>query len=56
MTYAELLAGLLLLSEKQLANTVTVEDGYGEECHIAELRICDKDHNCLEDGHPVIYF
>ncbi len=55
MTYRELRDGLNELDDDQLYADVTVELGPETECYPAELRICDIDHDSLDDGHPVIF-
>jgi len=55
MTYKELLAALSYLTPVQLNRNVIIELEHEEECVPAELRICDEDHFCLDEGHPVIF-
>jgi len=55
MKYHELLLQLQKLSQEQLDNDVTVESGIDDECYPAELRICDTEHDSLDENHPVIY-
>jgi hypothetical protein len=59
MTYKELLTELLKFTDYQLGCDITVEGGeYGcepDECHAAELRICDDQHGSLDENHPVIF-
>jgi hypothetical protein len=43
-------------TEEQKDSDLTVEDSIEQECYSAELRICDNNHDSLEDGHPVIYY
>ncbi len=56
ITYRELLKELSELSDQQLACDVTVEYGVDNECYQAELRICAKTHDSLDEDHPVIYY
>lgn len=42
-------------TEEQWDSIVTVENADNTECYPAELRICDEEHSCLDNGHPVIY-
>lgn len=55
MTYKELLEKLNKLTEEQLNCDVTVEIMIENECYPAELRICGKTHDSLDEDHPVIY-
>jgi len=55
MTYRELRDALQDLTESQLDCDVTVEAALSDECAPAEFRVCDSDHDILEEDHPVIY-
>ena len=55
MTYRELLNALHELDDSQLDCTCTVEFGISDEYFAAELRICDIEHDVLDENHPVIY-
>ena len=55
MTYRDLIKQLEKLTDEQLDCTMTVEDAYETECRAAELRICDDNHDSLDDNHPVIF-
>lgn len=55
MKYKDLLYELLYMTDEQLNCDVTVELGQEEECFPAEFRICDIEHFCLDENHPVIY-
>ena len=57
MTYAELLMELQNLNAEQLQCSVTVEiiDRAYDECYSATFRICDTEHDTLDNDHPVIF-
>jgi hypothetical protein len=55
ITYRTLAALIEMMSEDQIDSDVTVEIGVEGECYAAELRICDGEHDSLDDDHPVIY-
>lgn len=55
ITYRQLQKMLNALTDEQLNMDVTVECSIENECHAADLRICGKEHDSLEENHPVIY-
>ena len=58
ITYRELKEHIEKFSEEQLNMDVTVEipdPENGNECYAAELRICDYNHDTLDDWHPVLF-
>ena len=55
MTYREMLDMFGNLTDRQLDCDVTVEDPFNEECYPADFRICSKDHDKLDEDHPVIF-
>jgi hypothetical protein len=55
MTYNDLLIELQGLSNEQLYSQLTVELDWVDEYYPASLRICDKEHDVLDENHPVIY-
>ena len=55
MTYKELYNALNSLTENQLQQFVTVELGLSDECLPAQLRIAGKEHDTLDENHPIIY-
>ena len=56
ITYRELYDLIGKFSEEQFSMDVTTEDKWGGECHAAELRITNDNHDSLDDYHPVLYF
>lgn len=56
ITYRTLGILIGMLNDAQLDSDVTVEifDGQDIECFLAEFKICGKDHDCLDDRHPVL--
>jgi len=55
VTWEELANAILKLSSEQRNSTVTVELGVSDECYPADLRICDIEHESLDENHPVVY-
>lgn len=55
MTYRKLREALNDLTEEQLDCDVTVEAALSDECSSAEFRVCDEEHDILDEDHPVIY-
>jgi len=55
ITYRTLAALINKMSEIQKDTDVTVEIETENECYAAELRICDDEHDSLDENHPVIF-
>ena len=54
-TWGEMATAIALMSPEQRQTNITIELEYDDEFYPAELRICDKKHSVLDDGHPVIF-
>jgi hypothetical protein len=57
ITYRTLENLIARMNDDQKDSDVTAEifDGENTECFAAELRICDEDHDSLDEGHPVLW-
>lgn len=56
MTFEQLEKLIAKMTNEQKKSTLTCEifDGKNYECFPASLRICNGEHNILDDRHPVI--
>jgi hypothetical protein len=55
ITYRTLAKLIDKMSDEQKDSDVTVEIQMDDECYAAELRICDDNHDSLDEDHPVLF-
>lgn len=58
LTYGQLAEIILkkMTPEQQMCDVTTeIFDGENTECFASEIRICNNEHDSLNDGHPVIF-
>jgi len=52
---AQIIQNKMTPEQQECDVTAEIFDGDSTECFPAEIRICNDEHDSLDDGHPVIW-